>query len=196
VIVYADHRADKRTGAPPWLAGAQSLQERSGDPVRWHGVGVEAWLVGPQPDAVWHDLADGWQCCLIGPFNPAPLVRQQRWCDTEQAIDLAGRRWQAPVILADNGEPIYRVNYGRDFMPAPTSQQQDAERIARAARQELLSQGFIAGAHSRQWTARLLTITYHLDVEVIAVLGLLDDALILTTLEAATGLRLKKEVVS
>jgi hypothetical protein len=194
VIIYHDTSKD-RTDPPAWIADARNLQCRHGQGERWWGVGAEAWLVGDRPGP-WHDLSDGWRCCLVGEVDPKELIRQQRWCDTEMAIDLTGRRWQAPIILGPDGEPIFRVTYGgKDFARQPTPLQAMAEEIARSARQALKSGG-IEGPHSRQWAARALAITHHLDVEVIGVLGLLDDALVLTALAALTGYRLKREATA
>lgn len=191
MIIYHDTKAADRDTPPPWLVGATNLHRRDGRGERWWGVGPTPWLVGPQA-GTWHELADGWRCLLLGELDPRDLRRDQRWCDSEPAVDLHARRWAAPVILGEDGGPVFRVSYGRDFLPALTSEQSQAQTIAEAARQALASGG-IDGPHARRWAAMLLTITHHLDVEVIGALGLLDDALVLSVLSPASGRPLKFE---
>jgi hypothetical protein len=189
MIVYLDTNPDRDT-PPPWLVGAHNLHRRDGAGRRWWGVGSTPWLVGPH-DGDWQDLDDGWRCLLVGELDPVELRRAQRWCDTEPAVDLAGRRWAAPVILGPDGLPIFRVNYGgRDFLPLLTPEQLQAKAVAEAARQALASGG-IDGPFARQWVATLLAITHHLSVQVIGALGILDDALVLSTLQPAAGKRLR-----
>lgn len=189
MIVYHDTTPDTRDTPPPWLVGAHDLHRRDAQGGRWWGVGAHPWLVGPQ-DTTWHDLDDGWRCCLVGDLDPVALRRAQRWCDTEPAVDLHARRWAAPVILGDDGQPVFRVAYGEDFLPALTPEQQRAQEIAKAARQAL-SSGGIDGPYARRWAAGLLEITHHLHVQVIGKLTLLDDALVLSVLQPAAGKRLK-----
>ncbi len=189
MIIYHDTKAATRDAPPPWLVGAHDLHRREGHGERWFGIGAQPWLVGNQKGE-WHDLADGWRCCLVGDLDPAELRRDQRWCDTEPAVDLHSRRWAAPVILGEDGGPVFRVSYGRDFLPALTTEQTQAEEIAKAARQALASGG-IDGPFARRWAAALLAITHHLDIEVIGALALLDDALVLSVLQPASGKRLK-----
>lgn len=198
MILYEDTRAHLRQDPPPWLlngeAHAPDLCRRDGLGVnlRWWGIG-DPWLCGPQTRAVWHDLDDGWRVCLVGgQVEPERLGRVQRWCDLAPAVDLVGRQWGAPVILASDGTPIYRVRYGKDFLPAKTPEQNRAEKIAMAAREAIIS-GALASMDMSvacQWAAELQATTKHVTPEAIGALGLMDDALALSTLSVAVTLPL------
>lgn len=196
MILYEDTRANSRQGPPSWLVGAGELCQREGlgVPLRWWGIG-DPWLCGPQEHAAWHDLEDGWRVCLVGGrINPGILNRDQRWCDHGEAVDLQGNRWGAPIIIAEDGSPIFRVRYGKDFLPAKTPEQSRAEKVATAASGAIKS-GALASmdmAVACQWAAELQATTKHVTTEVIAALGLMDDALVLSTLIAATSLPLKR----
>jgi hypothetical protein len=192
VIIYHDTKAADRDTPPPWLVGAIDLHRRDGKGQRWWGVGPSPWLVGDHPGD-WIALDDGWRCRLVGELDPLVLRRHQHWCDTAPAVDLQGRRWCTPVILADDGQPIFRVTYGGDdFLPQLTPEQTQAKEIALAARQALKTGG-IEGAHAKRWAARLLEIANHISVQVIARTGLMDDVLVLSALSPVTGLPLKRE---
>jgi hypothetical protein len=200
VILYEDTRAHLRRTPPPWLMNgdqqAPDLCEREGLGVnlRWWGIG-DPWLCGPQERSVWHTLDDGWRVCLVGGHpNPEILNRAQRWCDLSDAFDLAGNCWAAPIILSEDGTPIYRVRYGKDFLPAKTPEQSRAEKVAKAA-SEAIKSGAMAEidmAIACQWAAELQSSVRHITPEVLGVLGFMDDALVLSTLAVATSLPLRR----
>jgi hypothetical protein len=196
MIIYRDSKPHERSGPPPWLAGAMELYQRDGIgiPFRFWGVG-SPWLVGEHADRKWHSLADGWHCCMVDGPEPELLQRNQRWCDTDRAVDLGGNQWLAPRLLSEDGTAIYRVSYGADWLPSLTPEQYRADDVAKAARAALLVNKEGGPAPDQravcQWAAELLCVTHHLDTSVIAALSLLDDALVLTTLSAACGLPLK-----
>lgn len=196
MIIYADTRPLERQVPPPWLVGAHDLHSREGlgVPFRWWGIG-SPWLLGEQPTAAWHDLPDGWRCCQLpeddGHRAPPAPVRRQLWCDTGMAVDLVGRVWAAPRILAPDGSVIYRFAYGLDWLPLLTPDQQRADDVAKAARAALLAAK--AGGPQPdvrtccQWAAELLSRTHHIEVPVLAVEGLIDDNLVTSTLSMSTG---------
>lgn len=199
MLVYRDTKAAERRNPPPWLEGAADLLERaSRDPVRYWGIG-NAHLLGDRKD--WHDLDDGWQVSVAGPIYPQQFRRTLRWCRSVQVEDTAGRIWTAPVILNEHGDRTILVTYGKDFLPVLSNAQARAVEIAKAARDGLVAaqeieDGGLDFDVAARWGAELLSLTHHISMEGIAVLGLLDMALILGVLEAATGFRLKKVEVA
>jgi len=196
VLVYQDTRAAGRTTPPPWLDGAADLHARESldHSQRWWGIG-NAHLVGPRDGG--EALDDGWHVSIAGRINPQEFRRVMRWCRTTEARDTAGRAWAAPVILSTGGDRTILVAYGKDFLPALTPAQDRAVSIARAAREALETAHEVDGAGldmslAARWTAELLALTHHVDMGTLAALQLVDEALILAVLSAATGLPLKK----
>lgn len=200
MLVYRDTKAATRRQAPPFLDGAADLFERAdrNGQFRYWGIG-NAHLVGERSD--WQDMEDGFQVSVAGPINPQQFRRVMRWCRTVQVEDTQGRQWTAPVILNEHGDRSILVTYGRDFLPALTNAQTRAVEIAKAARDALVGAQEVEGggldmAVAARWTAELLSLTHHVSMEVLAVLELIDEALILAVLSATTGLKLAKVEVS
>jgi hypothetical protein len=196
MLVYKDTQAGKRREPPAWLEGAADLQEandRDGK-ARWWGIG-NAHLVGERDD--WQELDNGWRVAVAGPVDPRQFRRSIRWCRTVQVEDTHGRQWTAPVILNEHGDRCILVSYGKDFLPALNPAQARAVEIAKAARDALVAaqeveEGGLDMSVAARWVAELLSLTHHIDMEVVAVLGLIDEALILEALAATVGLNLKK----
>lgn len=196
MLVYKDTQAAKRRTPPPWLEGAADLHEandRTGK-ARWWGIG-NAHLVGERDD--WQELDDGWRVALAGPVDPRQFRRSIRWCRTVQVEDTHGRQWTAPVILNEHGDRCILVSYGKDFLPALNPAQARAVEIAKAARDALVGAMEVEGGGldmsvAARWSAELLSLTHHVNMEIIAALGVLDEALILAVLSAAVGLKLAK----
>jgi hypothetical protein len=68
--------------------------------------------------------------------------------------------------------------------------------VATAARESLLAAHDVGGGYdfsmAARWVAELVSIAHHISVEAIGALGVIDEALILSALEAACGLSLRK----
>ena len=198
MLVYKDTKASERRNPPPWMEGAHDLQERNErgtDSVRWWGIG-NPHLVGDRRD--WFTLDDGWKVSVAGPVNPQEFRRVMRWCRTVDVECTNGRKWTAPVILNEKGNRVILVSYGKDLLPALTAAQSRAFEIATAAREHLESaqeveDGGLDMEVAVRWAVELLALTHHISMEAIAVLELMDEALILSVLAAATGLSLKKD---
>lgn len=197
MLVYKDTKAPERRNAPPWLEGAADLgerNERGQERFRWWGIG-NPHLVGERND--WRQLDDGWQVGVAGPIDPQQFRRTLRWCRTINVQCTNGRTWTAPVILNERGSRVILVSYGKDLLPALTAAQSRAFEIATAAREHLeaafqTEDGGLDMDIAVRWAVELLTLTHHISMEAIAVLELMDEALILSALAAATGLNLKK----
>ncbi len=195
MLVYRDTKAAKRRAPPPGLDGAADLHEASdrNGRFRWWGIG-NAHLVGERDD--WTDLDDGWQVAAVGKLDPQQSRRTIRWCRTVDVQDAQGRTWTAPVVLNMNGDRCILVSYGKDFLPVLSNAQERALSLATAARDALVAAQGIDGAGldmpvAARWVAELLALTHHMGMETMGALGLIDDALILSVLSAATGLSLK-----
>ena len=196
MLVFQDAQARERQTPPAFLAGAVDLlqvEDRKGLH-RWWGIG-NAHLVGPDGKE-FRELSDGWSVAITGLINPADYRRDIRWASCADAEDTRGRAWRAPRILSEGGERIILVTYGRDFLPTMTPEQARAVEVASAARLAVLSAmesgGVVDFSLGARWAAELLAITHHLSVECLAVIGVLDEQLILAVLSVSCGLPLKR----
>jgi hypothetical protein len=173
-----------------------ALCHREGD--GGHIVGIGSSVAFPSPRR-WHALDDGWRVGLNArEFVPAAIERAQGWFDTESVDDLRGRRWSAPVILTREGSRAFRVTYGATWLPDLTPEQERAEKIAQAARVEILKayaghDADLEMATACQWAAELLALTHHLTPGVLGALGLMDDGLAMGVLRVATSLPFRLE---
>jgi hypothetical protein len=198
MIVYRDSRKLSGPTCPEWLsewkpgsAGVHSLCHR--DTADGHLVGVGDPLLFSPPRR-WFDVDQDWQAGSIGKdLNHGVLARDLLWCESRACADLADRVWMAPVILTAGGDRAFRVAYGSNWLPSLTPEQTRAEKVAVAAREALLSGGADM-AIACQWAAELLCVTYHLHVQVIAGLALLDDRLVPEVLATAAGINLEMGV--
>ena len=164
----------------------------------WHYSGVvDPVFWGIPETASWKDLEDGWQAADFGaaPWSPdIDLCRLNHWSQCLPVEDARGRIWLAPIIrLPGDGGRAYSVAYaGPDFLPAPTPDQQVADAIASEAHAALSAAA--AGGPGLpvrvacKWTARLLSLSHHVSPLTLAMLGLLDDALVKRVLMVAAGL--------
>lgn len=196
MLIFQDNQPSTRQTPPPWLVGCADVlrvEDRTGAH-RWWGVG-NAHLIGPRDDYL--PLSDGWLVALAGDLSPQIYRRTLRWCRTTEVEDTQGRTWTAPTILNAAGERVILVSYGRDYLPVLSADQARAVEIATAARQQLLAAHDLGEAIdfsvAARWAAELLALTHHLSAEVLAVLAVLDEALILGVLSAACGLPLKRQ---
>lgn len=199
MLIVCDHKANERKDPPAWLEGAEELQSRdSQDGQRWHGIGP-GYLCGPQPQATWKQLGDGYSACILKGFDPQSLSRRQHWVQTALAADLLGRVWRVPCILSPEGDRAFSTAYGEDFLPLLTDEQAHAEKVAKAARAALASQAHggdpIRMDLAARWAADLIACVNHVTPAVLAKLGLLDDALIGSALYHASGFMPKLEAV-
>ncbi len=199
MILYRDLQQAERTSPPEWCMDgdgnwAPNLQSREDSGGRLWGIG-DAYLLGPYKDG-WHDLAGGWQMRVVDKIEPRHLFRSERWVDCEPVYDLFGTAWQAPTILAYSGVRIFRVTYGKDFLPKLTIRQERAEAIANEARiafQRTKAAGDgVDMVLACQWAAELLSQVHYLTPEVIAAAGILDDDLTIGILSHASAIPIGK----
>ncbi len=157
------------------------------------GVGDPLTFAPPLPNNPWKPLDEGWNAVLLGKtLDPEPLARTQLWFDVAPTVDLHRRQWMAPRILTEDGRRAFRVSYGSNWLPALTPEQERAEEIAHAAREELKA-GNNSGLEmpvACQWCAEFLSLVYHLSPGVFSALALVDDVLAVGVLTVATGLNL------
>ena len=193
MIVYRDRRKLEGPTCPEWIAEWQPVTGHAlchRDTEAGHIVGVADPLLF-KPAARWFEVDQDWEAALVGKEpNPGVLARSVIWCDVRPVQDLAERVWMAPVILTEKGERAFRVSYGSNWLPSLTPAQERAEKIAKAAR-DALAGGGANMAVACQWAAELLCVTYHLHVNVISNLALLDDRLVPEVLGVAAGLPLE-----
>jgi len=157
------------------------------------GVGDALTLDG---GGIWNDLADGY--AVAGPVDAHEAYqKRQSWFSTVEVEDLSGRVWQAPRIIDASGERVFRVAYGRDFLPELTAEQYRILDVAKAARDAIAASTSGTQDATTQmacrWAAELLACTYHLSVDSIATLRIMDDALAVAVISAAIGLSCKAE---
>ncbi len=197
MIIYRDRRPG-RSEPPPWLADAIDLNSREDVEGRLWCAG-DALRLASAPDRAWLPLADDWQVRMTkeGP-EPERLAKVLPWAASMEVNDGAGRRWQAPRILASEGHRLFRVRYtGANWTPVLTEEQQFAETAATSARDAFLAlaearKAGIAGVSPPReatcaWAALLLCVWHPLSVEVVSTLGLLDDLLVVDVLKVASG---------
>lgn len=191
MILYEETKPREDAAPPAWLEGAPDLQRRDGVGKRWWGIGSGA-FVGDQPTAKWLPIGGGVRVVLLKGFDPRALAVSQQWCPVTLAADLQGRVWPVPCVLSQSGDRQFRTSYGPDFLPALTPEQAKAEAVAKAARSALIAsvadQTGLPMQLACRWAAELLATVNHVSVDVIAGLGLLDDALVAAVLYAAAGL--------
>lgn len=188
MIVYRHKPQVSGPVTPEWLDGWTPVAGHSvchRDTGKGHIVGVAEPILF-SPPLRWFDVDQDWEGAFRGPLNHGVLARAQLWCDVRPALDLAERCWMAPVILTEEGGRAFRCSYGPSWLPELTPAQDRAEKIAKAAR-DALDGGGVDMAVACQWAAELLCITYHLHVNVISNLALLDDRLVPEVLSAASG---------
>lgn len=205
-IIYRNReREPSADRCPPWLVGALDLQRQSasdGDLIGfWQPLYCDAAVETQR--AMWHDLSDHWQVCLVGELVPATMLRQA--ADTPALLPVAdskGRAWHAPAILqpppagdrvVGDGTVAIPLAFGKNpagtWCRCPTPAQAAWIGAAQAARREIVA-GTIASVPLSvvsEWALVLTTAVYHLNDEVIAALGLYDDRLVLQTLLASAG---------
>ena len=196
MIVY--HHPAQAT-PPAWLDGAADVTTCSCHDGTLFGAGP-AYLLGQagRPNA--KPLDDDWTVWLNGEIEPAFLVRPCPWADLEIAADIRCRSWACPVALTEGGKPAIRANYGDDWLPDYTPEQERLLAVASAARSAL--EAAYTGSHRTPvdqraacaWAAEALSVTNALTVKIIRRLSLLDDALVASVLLHLTGFRLPDEV--
>jgi len=147
----------------------------------------------PTDNAAWADGPEGWQVLAD---DRAPhsgmILRQSAWCQVRIVLAADSKPWAAPAILGATGTRAFPVRYaGREFLPVPTPDQANAITIATEARTLLDgSRQSIDSAVLMPWAAWLMTLTTHLSVDTIAVLGLLDEHLAMRMVRSSAGLDL------
>ena len=193
MIVYEESPLRQSDGPPEWLDGAEELQRREGAGKRWWGIGSGA-FVGPQ-DGKWSRLDANTSAILLRGFDPLTIAKRQSWCPTTTVADLKGRLWRAPCLLSDKGERQFFVEYGDDFAPFLTPEQENAEKIALAVRSAINAANASAEtenlglpvAMACRAAAVALSLVNHIPFEAFAPLRLLDDALTAGVLYAISG---------
>jgi hypothetical protein len=179
VITYLD--TTHTSACPPWLVGAQSIATAEGPHGRLWGAG-DPWLLrctmaDPEMDGDWRCRWDG---------VPEQL-RKHLWAEPVPVEDLQGRKWRAPKILTSSGERAFSVAYGRDWLPALTPAQERALAIAKAAKTAFDGADYPDQPTCCQWAAELLTVCHHIPVDAVGACAIMDDALVIKILAAATA---------
>lgn len=179
---------------PPWLEGASNVVRRgdsSGDLV---AIGSPLFLTPPTDQGAWKTLPGGWQTALAGDFLPDLLLREVSPVAGLLPIvaNSGGQSWHAPCILDRDGrvsfpQPLSRID--GLWQRAPTPDQQRLIKLANECRAQIVSGLFlkIDPGIAAEWAAEALSSIYHLSVEVIGVLALLDDQLIVNVCMAVAG---------
>lgn len=172
-----------RPQPPPWLEGAANLNRRPARDGELWACGDALYLTDAGP---WRDIGDGYQ--VAGPAdNPDDYRRADTWAQFGTVIDLRGREWAVPSVIDIAGERLFSVAYGPDFLPELTPQQERMMAVARAARDALTAGGKgtqdVDMRLACQWAAEFLCVAYHWSVPTVAGLGILDDALVIGTLQ-------------
>lgn len=191
MILVRDQRSAERHEPPHWMDGAPDLQCREDANGRIWAIG-DGRMVGPEPEAAWRDLGDGWQIRSIKPLAPSLLVRVPLWCGFARITDQQERVWLAPRILAADGVTLaIQVTYGPGWVPDLTPAQLSAVAAARWARQTLTAAvesgvGLDVAACCAA-TADILAATYYINADSFAVLRLFDDGFIQRVLRIAAG---------
>ncbi len=168
--------------------GGAQLVHRETD--KGHVVYVGDPLVWATP-RTWSDVGEGWQVALVPgtKLDPRLLVRAQGWADMAEAQDMHRRVWFAPLIRKPGGGRAFRVAYGRDWLPALSSEQTRAEEICSAALGAADQDTPMAVAC--QWAAELLSMSHHVTPEALAAAALIDDTLAVDVLRLAASLQIE-----
>jgi hypothetical protein len=158
------------------------------------GIG-EGWYLGmPPTEAV--ELDDRWRCWVNGdgPESEA-LYRSVPWLRIGTAADKHDRVWAAPIILLPSGKRAFRVSYGKDWQVALTDTQKIlinyAEEATNFLREFTEDSELADPAPGCAWAARFLEESNFITSEVIQKLGLMDDILMISTLQNAIGATLQ-----
>ena len=139
------------------------------------------------PETGWVPLADDWQVCSVGPFSLNHHARSACKYPVKVKV-INGQHWMLTIIVTPTGERSFPVVYGgAGFQPMLTGDQMDDLRLAEEIRTCHANDTWPDMPVQAQWAARLLTRPYSLSVESIAMLGLLNDDVIRTTLLVAGG---------
>jgi hypothetical protein len=179
---------------PLWLRGAPHLSHRKMREGFTYGIG-EGWYLG-MPPAHAAELAEGWRCWMNddGPEAEA-LYRPLPWLRCTTAADKADRVWAAPIVLLPSGKRAFRVSYGKDWQVDLSDGQKQlinfAEEATNFLREFREDQELIDPAPGCAWAARFLEECNFITSYVIQKLSLMDDILMLSTLQAATGATLE-----
>jgi hypothetical protein len=191
MIVYRDNKASKRQ-TPPWLVGASDLiirEDTANFDIKYYGIGP-AHSVGAGDK--WTDLGDGYDARIVGELSSYLLTRHLPFVPVSEAMDMMGRGWHVPQVLNED-VPLIIPTYDDNYLPVYNTEQQRIIDIAKAARAALRSGGVDMSVAGR-WTAELICCANHISEKALLRLNLLDNALVLTTLQVATGCDVKSQV--
>ena len=192
MIIYRDTSCGPpRT--PSWLEGARNLCRRgdaTGDLV---AIGDPMFLTPPTAREAWKTLPGGWEAAMAGDFIPNPHLREQS--PVACILPVSGKlsqTWHAPCILDYAGRVSFPVALERIdglWRRSPTAQQSRLITLAHECRAQVESKALlkIEVGIAAEWAAEALAAIYHLSVDVIGVLGLLDDTLIIQVCLAVAG---------
>jgi hypothetical protein len=187
MILFRDR--NRRGSPPPWCDGAADLVSRSDSAGTLWAIG-DPLLVGPQRS--WIDIADGWDGCVLPPLDPAILVRRQlvETYEMAECKDLSGRRWFVPILLDESGRRAFRVQRGRDWLPALTPEQDRCLAIAH----EIRDCSELPVEIACQYAAECISLANHVSPLVMAALGLMDDCLAIGSVIAVASRKDSAEV--
>lgn len=191
------HHPSQTPVTPPCLEGfdpipGSQVMRRDSEAGHFVAIGDPLYFELP-PERAFKPTGDGWGVALQGRLEPQLLFRRPTWIQSVPLADLSGRVWMSPIVLNDNGEREFLVNFGgKDFLPVLTETQSQCLGIARAARLAIPG-GLEVSKVACHWAAVLLAVTNAISVEAMAELNILDAGLVAQVLSNACGLQAKFE---
>ena len=191
MIVYRDRKARTRK-TPVWLIGATDLviRENTADQnIVYYGIGSPI-LVGDDNNK-WTDIGDGYDARIAGDFAPYLIVRDLPYVPLTEAEDMHKRSWYVPQVLNED-VPLIIATYDDNYLPTFDAQQTRMIEIAKAARAALYGGGIDLSVAAR-WAAELLCAANHINDKALLRLNLLDNALVLSVMQGATGCQVQSQ---
>ena len=172
------------TAKPAWLDGCNDVCQSG---VFWW---VGSPLVHPNFDKVkWHTTASGWKCSSPrDDFDLTRFLRSRKWTSHVEVVDGSGRVWFIPALLAPDGTPCViqsRVRIDGKWVRKCASESQEMALEAAIAVRNGVEMTLEEQTDN---TLAMLEIVYHLDADTLAVLGLVDDALVYNGWRQAAGM--------
>lgn len=177
-----------RSQPPPWLVGAANLSRRPARDGELWACGDALFLTDAGP---WVDIGDGYH--VAGHVSDhTDYLRASTWFDSESVTDMHGNAWEIPRVTDASGNRVFRVSYGKEFLPELTPEQYHVMEVCKAARDAIAASTDgvqdVGVQAACRWAAELMARSYHLPVSAIAALCIMDDHLAIGALSVAIGL--------
>lgn len=190
MIVYRDRKADTRE-TPAWLVGADDLvvrEDLEDQKIKYYGIGPAQYIGASNK---WTDIGDGYDARLVGDLATYLMVRKLPYVPVAEAEDMLQRGWYVPQVLNED-VPLVVPTYDDNYLPTYNAEQQRIIDIAKAARAALHANGVDFSIAAR-WAAELICAANHIPEKALLRLNLLDNALVVSALQVATGCAVKSE---